>query len=432
MRYSVGDLPALVRTPLGRSQLGWGVYHRAWPLLRPIATLYRRTLVGDTRVVAVAGSLGKTTTARAVTAALGRQPQPRIEFNSWSALAEAVLRIQPHDRHAVIEVSLSRPGQVAPYLRLLRPDLVVVTSIASEHNRSFRTLEGARAEKAKMVRGLAPTGLAVLNGDDPHVLWMAEQTCARVMTFGFGEGNDVRASEMALDWPRGTGFTLHVGGETRSVRIRLLGRPGVHAVLAAVAVALAEGFTLDQALPALEALPPTPGRLQPLQLANGAFLLRDDYKSALETIDSALDLLAEVPARRRVVVLGDVSEPPGSQGPIYRRLGERVGQIAARAIFVGGNFQRYWVGAKQAGLPRNASFDAGTSVLRAAEVVRADLGPGDVVLIKGRDTQRLDRVVLALAGRRVGCTIKFCDVVRTRCDECPMLERGWNGLRVMF
>jgi UDP-N-acetylmuramoyl-tripeptide--D-alanyl-D-alanine ligase len=54
------------------------------------------------------------------------------------------------------------------------------------------------------------------------------------------------------------------------------------------------------------------------------------------------------------------------------------------------------------------------------------------VLIKGRDTQRLDRVVLALAGRRVGCTIKFCDVVRTRCDECPMLERGWNGLRVMF
>jgi hypothetical protein len=120
-----------------------------------------------------------------------------------------------------------------------------------------------------------------------------------------------------------------------------------------------------------------------------------------------------------------VSEPPGSQGPIYRRLGARLAAIASRVIVVSTEFQRYAAGAAAAGMPRDALVNAGRDVRAAWEAVRADLRPGDVVLVKGRDTERLDRVALALQGRPVRCTVEFCDLRGARCATCPVLETGW-------
>jgi UDP-N-acetylmuramoyl-tripeptide--D-alanyl-D-alanine ligase len=362
---------------------------------------------------------------RALIAALGGQDHPSFQRNAWSSVARAVLRLRPQDRYGVIEVGIDGPGQMATYARMIRPDVTVVTSIGSEHRGSLGTLEVTQSEKSEMVRILSESGLAVLNGDDPRVLWMKSQTRARVITFGFDKLNDIRASDVTLDWPHGARFTLHAGGETHPLRIQLIGKHMVYPILAAVAVSLAEGLPLDRVLTALEALPATPGRMESVRLASGAFLLRDEYKSALETIEAALDVFCEIPAQRRIVVLGEVSEPPGSQGPIYRQIGERIAQIVSYAIFIGGNFQRYAAGAARGGLPRNALLNAGTSVLKAIEMLQDELKTGDIVLVKGRDTQRLDRVALALMGRVVRCDISFCNA-KLRCEHCPMLERGWK------
>ena len=309
------NIPALLRTPIGRKQLLSRVYYYGWPLLSQVASLYRRTLARKTRIVTVVGSFGKTTTARAVVAALGGQSPPDIQQNAWSFVAHRLLHIRPHQRHAVIEVGIDGRGQMKAYGRMMRPDITIVTSIGSEHNRSLGTLKATRAEKSEMVRSLPQSGTAVLNGDDPNVRWMKKRTRAQVITFGFNEMNDMRASDVILDWPHGTRFKLHVDAQTHNLRIRLIGRHMVYPILAAVAVALSEGFRLEQILPALEALPPTPGRLQPMRLASGAYVLRDDYKSTLETIEAALDVFSQIPAHRRIVVLGEVSEPPGSQAP---------------------------------------------------------------------------------------------------------------------
>jgi UDP-N-acetylmuramoyl-tripeptide--D-alanyl-D-alanine ligase len=208
----------------------------------------------------------------------------------------------------------------------------------------------------------------------------------------------------------------------------------VYPILAAIAVALVEGFDLDQVAKRLEALTPTPRRLEPVQVPNGAFLLLDCEKAPLETIESAFDILSEIPAKRRLVVLGEVSEPSGSQGPIYRHLGERIAQVASKAVFVcrKNSFKSYAGGATRSGFPPHALVNAGKDVLKAAEMLKDDLRPGDVVLIKGRDTQRLDRVWLALAGRTVRCNIDYCDARAVVCESCPMLERGWSGLRVVI
>ncbi len=439
MRYSLLDIPALLRTPIGRMQFLHGLLLRSTPLLYPIlfnaASQHRWRFGRKTRVVVVVGSLGKSTTMRGVLAALGRQVPNRPPRNTGISLAKAILRIRPHDRHAVIEVGIDNTGQMLPYARMIRPDITVVTSIMSgEHHRLLSSLEITRMEKSEMVRILPETGIAVLNGDDPNVLWMQSQTRARVITFGFECRNDIRASDITLDWPNGTRFKLHADGKTHNIHVHLIGRHMIYPILAGVAVGLAEGVCIDRILPPLETLAPTPGRMQPVKLSNGAIILRDDYKSALETIEAALDVFSQIPAKRRIMVFGDVTEPQGRYHPILQHLGEHIAKVASRAIFISGRkgFQALKSGAKRGGLPNSALFNAGRSVLKVVEKLHDDLKAGDVVLIKGRNSQRLDRITLKLTGRTVRCDISFCDTSMTSCERCPMLERGWGGLRVVI
>ena len=417
----------LLRSPAGRVAIPNTLQRLLWPGIKAPAAAYRRVVVPRTRLVTIVGSLGKTTTTRAVAAALGI-PLRRVSMqNAFTSVALAALRIRPWHRHAVIEVGIAMPGQMAPYREMLRPDVVVVTSIASEHNRSLGTLEGTRAEKSEMLRGLSRDGLAVLNGDDSHVLWMREATAARIVTFGIGEGNDVRASEVALDWPHGTTFRVHARGETAAVRTQLVGRIAVYPMLAAIAVGLEEGRTIAQMLPALAAVAPTSQRLQRVVTATGAIILRDDFKGALESVESALDVLEAIPARRKIAVLGDVEQCPGKPREQYRRLGERVGRIASQAIFLGVDCKAYGVGAMNGGLPRTAITRADDDLTTALAALPTDLGEGDVVLVKGRSRQRLARVVLALLGRDVRCRVARCPLNESMdCDTCPMLARGWR------
>lgn len=429
MRYRLTEIPLLLRTPVGQMQFRDGLLYRMWPVLSRLAMLHRRTLARRTRVVAVVGSFGKSTTTRAVAAALGVPLIPRFSYNHFSGIARAVLRIRPGQRHAVIEVGIDKTGQMAPYARVVRPDIAVVTCIGSEHHRSLGNREVTRHEKADMVRALPETGIAVLNGDDPNVLWMKSQTRARVVTFGFAETNDVRAADIRLDWPRGTRFALCAGGERREMTVPLFGQHMLLTALAAVAVARTEGLSWEKIIPPLEALPPVSGRMELLTLPNGAWILCDDRKSALETIHAALDVLAQIPARRRLIALGEVTEPLGSQGPIYRQIGERLAGIVSLAVAITTDKSRrsYAAGAERAGMERAAIVGTDGTILRATELLREKLQPGDVLLIKGRSDQRLQRIALGLSGHNVRCDIRSCKIKSMPCERCPMLERGWEG-----
>lgn len=428
MRYRAGDLPRLVRTPLGRMELWNGVRYRLWPFMSRLARWHRTRNLRDTRVISVVGSYGKTTSARAIIAALRCRTYQQTSPNSWNHVAEALLRVRPSAAYAVLEIGIDGPGQMELYARMVRPDVTVVTSVGSEHHRSLGSLSVTREEKSQMVRILDERGTAVLNGDDENVLWMRGHTAARVLTFGFEETNDVFATDV-VETSSSTTFHLHSSASSRAMQVRLVGRHTIYAVLAAAAVVEAEGASFAEAADALERMGPTPGRMQPVPLANGVTLLRDDFKSSLETVHAALDTFSRMSARRKIAVFGEVSEPPGSQGPIYRQIGQRLAAIADTVIFVGANFQRYAAGAAAAGMPRSAMVDAGGSVLEATRQLRDHMREGDLVLIKGRDTQRLERIACAIEGRQVRCDIGFCPTRLTSCSRCPMLTRGWHGRR---
>ena len=141
-------------------------------------------------------------------------------------------------------------------------------------------------------------------------------------------------------------------------------------------------------------------------------------------VSGSYDVLSETPAQRKILVLGDVSEPPGSQGLIYRDIGDRIAKFASHAVFIVGCFQRYAAGAKRGGPGKDSLINAKRSVLQAVESLRNGIRPGDVIFVKGRDTQRLERIAFSLMGRTVRCDISFCDTRDMGCFYCPKLEHG--------
>ena len=399
-------------------------WDKLWRVLYVGARLYRALLLRRTKVITVVGSLGKTTTTRALQSLLVPKPRAASYSNYGSSLAANLLCCRPADRWWVLEVGISGPGQMARYARMLRPDVVVVTSVKSEHSRSFGTLERTRAEKVNMVKALSPEGLAILNGDDPHVRWMASQTPARVVTFGLAESNAVRASNVDVDWPHGTRFVVHAAGEDHALRIPLIGAHHVYSALAAIAVGLEAGIGWSALAEHLGSLKAAPGRIEPVRLDCGAIVLDDSHKGALESFVTSLEVLSSIPAVRRIAVLSDVDESSGRVGDLYRDLGDRVSRAADQVIFVGSqNFGKLKTGATRAGMEPSSLVYVGSSVREATEVLRAALSADTVVLLKGAGRRRLRRVTLALLNRDVRCTARNCTAKVPTCDVCPLLNR---------
>ncbi len=320
----------------------------------------------------------------------------------------------------MIEVGIDGPGQMGRLAGMISPRVVIVTGVGSEHNRSMFSLSVTRYEKSKILTGLGTGGLAILNGDDPNVLWMRERTKARVITCGFGAENDIRAEDFRVHGPDRASFTIVSPESAHCVETRLPSRQQARSLLSAFAVArfgaeIQPEIVLER-IARFEALP---GRFQPVSLPSGATLIRDEFKSAPETIYAALDALLEVPARRRIVVLGDVSEPPGGMGHVYREIGARVVQVADLAVLVTRESRRYASGARKVREP-DSFIAAGPRFEGAVRILEGLLGPGDVVLLKGRDTQKLERIALTLMGGDVKCRIRMCRL-SIRCDACSRL-----------
>jgi UDP-N-acetylmuramyl pentapeptide synthase len=262
----------------------------------------------------------------------------------------------------------------------------------------------------------------VLRADDERVRSLAGETRAASVLFGYADDADVRADEVRVDWPRGTAFRVHAGGQAHAAHVGVIGRDMVPAALAALAVARRAGVPVRDALARLAALRPTVGRLEPVALPSGAYVLRDDWKGSWETAHVALAALADVPARRKIVVMGDLSEVPAPFGESMRSVGEHVARVAGRAVLVahGKAVQAYASGAVRAGLDRERLARPGFAAAGVPGALPDDLGPGDVVLLKGSRRQRMGRVALALAGTPVTCWIETCDV-KLDCEQCPLL-----------
>ena len=391
-----------------------------------LARAYRRIVLRKPRVCAVIGSLGKTTTTRAVRAAVGGPVRQPWYSNYGSSLACNLLAVRPWDPHAVLEAGIAYPGMMDDNSYILKPDMVVATAIAWEHFRTFKSQEEIRDEKVKIIRALPPAGWAVLNGDDPHIRWMASQTRVRVIFYGFGEDCDVRLLDFQFDWPHGMTGRVAYRDQIWNVRTRMFGRHFWYSLLAGLAAAVCWDADIPVAIERLADLLPTPNRLECIDLENDCRIMDDTCKGGFDSWLTACATLEQVDAGRKIVVCGDIEDPPGSRAETYRHFGEAISQAADAAVFFGSgsDLLKARNAAHRAGMAReNLVVLKSSDWEKLAETVRGMMQPGDVILVKGRSAYRLQRVVLALQNRTVTCPLKICNIKVHTCDECPMLER---------
>ena len=398
------------------------------PALLLLVSLARRTIWRRSRVVTVIGSFGKTTTTHAVAAALGAPLTrwSRSGRNAYSVVPLNALRQLARSHLAVIEVGIGSPGQMARYASALRPDVVVLTGLGSDHLPNFRDRDHLWAEKSRMFDALRDDGVVVVNADDENAVERVGRAARRSLGFGFGAGAQVRGFGWRPQPALSSTLTVSVAGRRLELRSRLATETACRALLAGLATALAMGRDLDRAAEAMATVAPVAGRLEPRTLPSGAIVLNDTYKASLETVVAALTDFVELPARRRLVLLGDLETPPDGRRS-YRQVGRLLGERARvgidRILVVGVGSSRlkaYRAAARRAGFDGDR-FEPIADVEQAIRRLRSELSEGDLLLVKGRSSQRLERVTEGLAGVEVSCRLHSCGLDLIPCARCPFL-----------
>ena len=385
------------------------------------AYLWRRLMFGTT-VIAVVGSLGKTTAKECLAAILSTEgPTSKTPHNQndYFGVPGAILALRPWHRYAVIEIGTSRPGQIEALSRLVKPNVAIVLAIARTHTNVFPALEDTSAEKERVLERMARGGTAVLNADDVHVRGMAKRCRKRVITFGASEGCDVRASELRSVWPQRLSLSVRSGRLDVSISTRLVGTHWANSVMAAVAAAQACGVSLERSARALARVEPFAGRMQPVSLPCGATLVRDEENGSPDTLAAMLKVLRESRARRRVLVISDVSDSKAKPRKRQAELGRAAAELTDLAVFVSDSGHHAVRAAVDAGMDA-AHCHCVPNLEKAAELLRAELRAGDLVFLKGRMTDHLSRVLFAQFGP-IGCWTTSCQIHRV-CDLCSRLR----------
>lgn len=415
-----------------RRRAGLAAWHIKVALMRVAAFLWRRLLFRTT-FIAITGSMGKTTAKECLAAALASRSPTAKTFgneNGPCGVARTLLRVRPWHRFAVVEVATSQNGRMKRSARLVRPNVAVVLMVDRAHMKNFRTLEGVATEKAQLLAAMPKGGIAVLNGDDPRVAAMADPSQHRITWFGSSAGFDLQAEQPSSGWPERFSFRLRVDGETRRVQTRLVGTHWRNAVLGALAAAHACGVDIADAAEAIARVEPSPGAMQPMALPCGAVVIRDELTGCIDTLRPALEALAQASARRKVLVLSDVTDTSRRPRDRLAAIGREAARIAGCVVFVGDRAGHGVRGAVAAGMDAQSAHAFG-SLKAAAEFLRGELRSGDLVLLRGRTTDHLSRLYFAQLGT-VQCWKTDCEKT-TLCDGCPELgarpDQGASGLR---
>lgn len=384
------------------------------------------------KVVAVTGNVGKTSTREAIfTVLAGRYRVRRSEKNynteigvpltilgiphygrnvfKWvSAFIRVTIRVLIRDQNfpeiLVLEMGADHPGDIGYLVGIAPPDVGVITAIGEVpvHVEFFAGPKEVAEEKAKLIAAVPVEGRAILNGDDASVLDIKGRARARILLYGFRKDATIRIQRYKLDvdaHPPGIRFELFYAGETAPVVLKnTFGQQQAYAAAAAAAVGIIFRLRLTEIARALSRYEAPPGRLKLLRGNKGALILDDTYNASPVATLAALEVLAAFPARRRIAVLGDMLELGAYTEEAHRGVGERIVMVAELFFAVGERMKFALDSAMHPGadsmrrLTEHQVKWFSTSE-EAGRELDAILKPGDVVLVKGSQSMRMEHMV---------------------------------------
>jgi UDP-N-acetylmuramoyl-tripeptide--D-alanyl-D-alanine ligase len=360
----------------------------------------------DAKIVAVTGSVGKTSTKEALRlclSALGATHASEKSYNNHWGVPLTLARMPRPAQYGVFEIGMNHPGEITPLAQMVRPHVAVITTVEPVHLAQFQSVEEIAEAKAEILQGLVPGGTAVLPRDNPHFPLLRDRAMsigARIITFGYHDDADFRCVQVELG-PNGSSVIAGQGSQRFPYRV---GAPGEHFVrnsLAVLAALRALGADIMRALPALASLAPAIGRgaRKLLGAADAPILLIDEsYNANPASVRAALAAMATTPREecpRRIAVLGDMLELGDAAETLHRGLKEAVDAAGTDLVFACGPNMKLLM--DDLAPSRRGAWAASSTEL--TEALLDAVRPGDVVMIKGSLGSRMAPLVAAMLAR---------------------------------
>jgi UDP-N-acetylmuramoyl-tripeptide--D-alanyl-D-alanine ligase len=318
-----------------------------------------------------------------------------IFTSAWRVLVPA----KDYPEILILEYGADRPGDIKYLLGIARPNVSVITAIGEipVHVEFYGGPEDVAREKGRLIEYLPVGGFAILNNDDPVVKNLQSRTRARVVTFGFEKGSEVRISrfenKVKDGRPAGISFKLENGSAVVPVRIEsAFGRAHAYAAAAAAAIGLVFGMNLVTISEALASYAPPESRMQLLPGIKYTYIIDDSYNASLIAMRSALETLKDLPAKRKVAILGDMLELGKYAPEAHETIGRVAAGVANILITVGPRAKFIAEAARQKGMKRAQilSFD---TTDEARKPVQDLIRKGDLILVKGSHSMGLHKIV---------------------------------------
>ena len=331
------------------------------------------------RVIGITGSVGKTTTKDLLQGCLASAfvvAASERSFNNELGLPLTLLNAPDDVEWVVLEMGARGAGHITRLTDVGRPDVGIVTCVAMAHVEFFGDLEGVARAKSELVAALPPTGVAILNFDDPYVARMASVSPCPVLSYALGDA-DVRAESVVLDDDLRPRFQLSTPWGAGEVRLALHGMQQVPNALAAAAAALWSGVPFDGVVTALGTATGSPLRMEVRHVPGGPVLVVDCYNANPASTEAALRSLASLPPGRKLAVLGLMAELGSETEAEHRRAARLADELGIEVV----GYQTALYGPAQ------------VSTVDDAVALLLTLGPGDAALVKGSRVARLEDVV---------------------------------------
>jgi UDP-N-acetylmuramoyl-tripeptide--D-alanyl-D-alanine ligase len=360
--------------------------------LQALSAGYRATLT--LKIAGITGSNGKTSTKDFTAAILAqrlRTAKTQGNLNNHLGVPLTLLRLSPEDEIAVVEMGMNHPGEIAPLAALAKPDLAILTNIGTAHIEFMGTREAVAREKSALAEAVSSEGTVILNADDDFTPSIARACRARVVTAGLAAG-DVRGTELQ-PLISGTSFRLHAAGESVAVNLPVPGEHMVRNAVLASAAGLACGLSLAVCARGLAASTLTKGRLQTRALG-GITILDDTYNANPDSAIAGLATLMALPGPgRRLAVLGRMAELGQEAERGHRQVGAAAARAGLAALITVGD-EAHWI-AESAQAAGFAATTHAANLEEAVAALRAQARAGDLVLVKGSRSARMERLIEA-------------------------------------
>ncbi len=383
------------------------------------------------QIVAVTGSVGKTSTKDAIFAVVSQGAHARRSEKSFNSeigipltilglpngwdnpfrwiqnMLEGLLLVfvsSPYPRWLVLEVGADRPGDIKNAAKWLKVDIALITRLPEVpvHVEFFDSPTEVVEEKAALITALKPGGMLILYGDDDKTRALSNRVRegTKILRFGLKPDNEVYATNFSLlregnapQFPLGISATLHQGGE--SAPLSVIGTAGEHQLLPAVAAAaVGEALQKDisSTVEALKSYTPPLGRMHLLRGLKNSLVIDDTYNSSPAAVIAGLDTLKSISTGRRIVVLGDMSELGRHSIEEHKKIGAYVAEIADILLTVGFRARGIAEGALENGMSETNIFQYEDSEV-AGDELDDMVTEGDVVFIKGSQSMRMEHAV---------------------------------------